>query len=69
MDRYRPPTLDGWLTLDGRIAYRLRKELTFAVVGTNLTDTSSNQLVKVLAFPFDYRGEGRRIQAALKLSY
>jgi outer membrane receptor protein involved in Fe transport len=69
LDRYRPRTLGAWLTLDATLGFKLPRNLSASVIVRNLTDTRSNTLVKVLAFPFDYRQEGRRCDFALTVAY
>jgi iron complex outermembrane receptor protein len=69
MDLYRPTTLGAWFTLDGRAAWQIRPSVTVETSATNVLDTKSNQLVKVLAFPFDYQQEGIRWLVSVRLTH
>lgn len=69
VDLYRPRSLDAWFSLDARVAWFVTPNFSVSLAGTNLLDTEKNKLVKVQAFPFDYKGEGRKLSLGLKLSF
>lgn len=69
VDLYRPTSLEAWFSLDARVAWFVTPYFSISVAGTNLLDTDKNKLVKIQAFPFDYQGEGRRLNLGLKLTF
>ncbi|MBO1320278.1 TonB-dependent receptor plug domain-containing protein [Acanthopleuribacter pedis] len=69
MDRYRPQTLDSWLTADLNVEYKLSKSLTLGFRSTNLFDEDENMLIKTGPFPFDYQGEGRRTDFVMRVKF
>ncbi len=69
LDRFRPRAVEAWLSLDARASLRLSRNLSAAIAARNLLDADHQALVKVLAFPFDYRQEGRRLDVSLSVEY
>lgn len=63
---YRSDSLDPWLGVDARVSYTLNKRLQLSLSATNLLDSDKIRLVKNMAFPFDYKGEERRVSFAVK---
>ncbi len=61
LDAYRPRTLGDWFTVDSKITYEGYKGTQIGLSATNLLDSHRNRLLKNLAFPYDYQGEGRRV--------
>jgi outer membrane receptor for ferrienterochelin and colicin len=69
VDPYRTRSLDAWFTLDAKVTWNFTADASVAVYATNLLDTDKNKLIKVLAFPFDYQGEGRKYGVVLRTKF
>ncbi len=65
MDLYRPTAVASWTTVDLKAGWALTGGTTVSLLVTNLLD-SKVMLVKTLAFPFDYQGEGRQWAVIVK---
>jgi iron complex outermembrane receptor protein len=66
LDLYRPRDVASWTSVDARVAHALPHGFEIALEARNLLDRD-RELVKVLAFPFDYRQETRRWLVSLRL--
>jgi outer membrane receptor protein involved in Fe transport len=62
----RPASLDPWATIDARVAYRVSPWAMVGVLATNLLGDRA-PLIKNNDYPFDYRGDGRRVMLTLDL--
>lgn len=68
LDQYRSRTVDSWFTLDTNLKYEVTHYLELGMNIKNLFD-KEYYLAKNMAFPFDYRQEGRQILFSVKLKY
>jgi iron complex outermembrane receptor protein len=59
VDLYRPGAVPSWTTFDLKAGWTLREGTSLSLLVTNLLDAKVT-MVKTLAFPFDYQGEGRQ---------
>lgn len=66
---HRPVSLDPWLQVNAKVGFRINHQFRIDVVGTNVLGTDKNRLVKNMAYPFDYQGEGRKVAIILKASF
>lgn len=62
----RPEHVKEWLSIDARLLWEVTPILELAFNATNITN-SQNYVIKNFSYPFDYRMNGRRIFAEIKI--
>ena len=68
LDLYRNRSVDSWFTLDANVKYEITSYLEVGLNIKNLFD-KEYYLIKNMAFPFDYRQEGRQFLVSVMLKY
>lgn len=63
----RKSTVESWLTVDLRLAYRLIANTELSLNVENIFDTE-RFIIKNLHYPFDYKMPGRRVTASLSFN-
>ena len=59
-DIHRSKTVEAWINIDLKFAYKITQKIEFGLTIKNLTD-SERFIIKNYAYPFDYRLEERSI--------
>lgn len=67
-EKYRPEAVLAWVNLDCKIAYLFGTFAEFGISARNLSN-QEQYLIKNNAAPFDYRREGRRIFADIRIRF
>jgi len=66
---YRSSQLDGWFVMDLKAGWNFNPGTSLSISISNLTDTHKNVLIKNMAYPFDYQGQGRRWALTLRSAF